>query len=51
MNYSMNELMKLILEICPNAVFHEDSEGQIVVSTNLSQQDSDPEQPLVDMGE
>jgi len=49
MTPSMNELMKLVLEIVPNASFSEDADGQIVVHTNLQQVDPDPEQPLVDM--
>jgi hypothetical protein len=51
MNPSMNELMRLILDILPSASFSEDSEGQIVIHTNLQQVDPDPEQPLVDMGD
>jgi len=51
MTPSLNELMKLILEIVPEASFGEDNDGQIVVYTNLMQQDPDPEQPLVDMGD
>lgn len=49
MTPSMNELMRLILDILPNATFSEDSEGQVVVHTNLHQVDSDNDQPLVDM--
>ena len=51
MTPSMNELMKLVLEIVPNASFSEDADGQIVVHTNLQQVDSDNDQPLVDMDE
>ena len=51
MNLSMNDLMRMVIDILPNATFSEDSEGQILVHTNLQQIDSDPEQPLVDMDE
>lgn len=51
MKPSMNELMRLILDILPNASFSEDTDGQIVVHTNLQQVNPDPEQPLVDMDE
>lgn len=51
MKPSFNELMKLVLEICPNAIFSEDEDGQIVVSTNMQQVDPDSDQPLVDMGD
>jgi hypothetical protein len=51
MNPSMNELMKLVLEFLPQATFEEDSDGQIVINTNLQQVDPDSDQPLVDMGD
>lgn len=51
MNLSMNDLMRMVIDILPNASFSEDADGQIVVHTNLQQVDPDPEQPLVDMGD
>lgn len=51
MNLSMNELMRMVLDILPNASFGEDNDGQIVIYSNLQQVDPDPEQPLVDMGD
>jgi len=51
MTPSLNELMKLVLDILPNATFSEDSERQIVIHSNLQQADPDDDQPLVNMGD
>lgn len=46
MNPSFNELYKRILEVCPNAYFDEDMEGQIVIYTGLHQESGDDSVPL-----
>jgi hypothetical protein len=51
MNPSMNDLMRMVLDILPHASFGEDNDGQIVIYTNLQQVESDNDQPLVDMGD
>ena len=44
-----DDLMEAILAIIPNATFHEDAHGQIVIATNLTSVSS--EGHLIDMGD
>ena len=48
-NPSLNQLMSYILKMIPNAVIGEDDDGQIVINTNLSLPDNDPNSPLRDL--
>lgn len=52
---TFNELMRAVLAILPDATFYSDTDGEIVISTNLryreGSQDATGDEPLVPLTE
>ncbi len=51
MKITFAEMVQLVLQVCPDAVFSEDSSGEIVVATGYKKTSNDEEDYLEQVGD